>query len=118
MELHDIKRQPLNGMFVMIAQGESRHLAEGNGICNGMELESHTRCPGTGRENEKKDNQCDGEQCYNPIRADSKAFGHDPNESAHRWWPLSDSRIARTRSWAAIRCSARFGVHGEPRRST
>jgi len=29
LELHNVERQSLNGMFAMIAQGEPRHLAEG-----------------------------------------------------------------------------------------
>src|SRR5438445_2463762 len=30
-------------------------------------------------------------------------------QSAHRWWPLSDSRIAKLRGGAAIRCRVWFG---------
>src|SRR5207237_1259380 len=35
---------------------------------------------------------------------------HWTNESAHRWRPLRDSRIAERRGGAALRCSAWLGI--------
>ena len=42
-----------------------------------------------------------------------------PNDSTHRWRPLCDSRTARRRRGAAIRCSAVFGLRAAtPSRSS
>src|SRR5438552_19004195 len=57
----------------------------------------------------KKEKMCPHDLSHRRRQREQFGFHSPPNDSAHRWRPLGDSRIATRRRGAAIRWSAWLG---------